>query len=137
MTIIVVMYCGPGGSVPDDAPPAGAVQVILLLGVQPDVLLRVQLQPVQQALPVPPDRLQAHLVRLLLVHHSLELQVVIKLTLTQVLEGGLIHMNTHVVYMNTYEYTCSIHQYTCSVFIKILERERNTDVVYKPFCLSA
>ena len=73
---------GTGSSVPDDAPPAGAVQVILFLGVQPDVLLWVQLQPVEQALPVPAYRLQPHLLWLLLVYHRLELQVVIELTLT-------------------------------------------------------
>lgn len=46
----------------------------------------VQLQPVQQALPVPTDRLQPHPLRILVVHSRLELQVVVKLTLTQVLK---------------------------------------------------
>lgn len=71
--------------IPDDALPGGAVQVVLLLRVQADVLLRVQLQPVHQALLVPAYWLEAHLLRVLLIDRHLELQVVIKLTLAEIL----------------------------------------------------
>lgn len=47
----------------------------------------VQLKPVQQALPVPAYRLQPHPLRILLIYRRLELQVLVKLTLTQVLKG--------------------------------------------------
>lgn len=47
----------------------------------------VQLEPVQQALPVPAYRLQPHPLRILLIYCRLELQVLVKLTLTQVLKG--------------------------------------------------
>lgn len=48
----------------------------------------VQLEPVQQALPVPAYRLQPHPLRILLIYRRLELQVLVKLTLAQVLKGG-------------------------------------------------
>lgn len=47
----------------------------------------VQLKPVQQALAVPAYRLQPHPLRILLIYRRLELQVLIKLTLAQVLKG--------------------------------------------------
>lgn len=73
---------------PDDTPPGGSVQIVLLLRVQPDVLLLVQLKPVHQALPVPTYRLQTHLLWILLVNRHLELEVVVELTLTKILQGG-------------------------------------------------
>lgn len=72
---------------PDDAPPGGPIQVVLLLRVQPDVLLLIQLHPVQQTLPVPTDGLQSHLLWILVVDHHLELQVVIELTLAEILQS--------------------------------------------------
>lgn len=71
---------------PDDALPGGSVLVVLLLRVQPDVLLLVQLKPVHQALPVPTYRLQTHFFRVLLIDGHLELQVVVELTLAQILK---------------------------------------------------
>lgn len=70
---------------PDYTLPGGSVQVVLLLSVQPDVLLLVQLKPVHQTLPVPTNWLQAHLLWILLIDSHLELQVVIKLTLAEIL----------------------------------------------------
>lgn len=72
---------------PDDAPPGGPIQIVLLLRVQPDVLLLIQLHPVQQTLPVPTNGLQSHLLWILVVDHHLELEVIVKLTLAEILRG--------------------------------------------------
>ena len=72
---------------PDNALPGGSVQIVLLLRVQTNVLLLVQLEPVHQTLSVPTYGLQPHLLRVLLIDHQLELQVVIELTLAEILKG--------------------------------------------------
>lgn len=76
-----------GGELPDNAGPRGSIEVVLLLCVEPDVLLLVQLKPVQETLAVPADGLQTHLLRVLLIDGHLEFEVIIKLTLAEILKG--------------------------------------------------
>lgn len=75
-------------ALPHNALPRGSIRIVLLLRVQTDVLLVVQLEPVQQSLPVPAHRLQPHPLWILIIYCCLKLQVVIKLTLTQVLKDN-------------------------------------------------
>ena len=73
------------GVLPGDAPPGGAVQVVLLLRVHADVVVLVELKPVQLTALISTNGLQPHPLWLLLIHRHFEFQVLIKLRLTQIL----------------------------------------------------
>lgn len=90
---------------PDDALPGGAVQVVLLLNVKTHVVVLIQLEPVHLPVFVPADRLQPHLIRVLVVDGRLELHVLVKLAFAQKLEkektqNNLSHKNWRKMFTN-------------------------------------
>lgn len=72
--------------IPNNALPCGSILVILFFYVHPDIMLLIQLIPIHQSILVSTNRLKAHSISILLINYIFELQIVIKLTFTEILK---------------------------------------------------